>query len=72
MLSHGYCIRSHLGRIWTDSLVHDEDALMLLIKKMGVDRIMLGSDYPFPRKLNQSRVKMSFFQLLYYETKVNH
>ncbi|KAI8608705.1 hypothetical protein BC830DRAFT_1071728, partial [Chytriomyces sp. MP71] len=39
---------SYLGRIWTDSLVHDEDALMFLIKKIGVNRIMCGSDYPFP------------------------
>ncbi|KAI8615538.1 hypothetical protein BC830DRAFT_1161320 [Chytriomyces sp. MP71] len=39
---------SYLGRIWTDSLVHDEDALMFLIKKIGINRIMCGSDYPFP------------------------
>ncbi|KAI9332295.1 hypothetical protein DFJ73DRAFT_62809 [Zopfochytrium polystomum] len=39
---------SYLRRIWTDSLVHDEDALHFLIKKIGVDHIMLGSDYPFP------------------------
>ncbi|KAJ3377841.1 hypothetical protein HDU84_008141 [Entophlyctis sp. JEL0112] len=39
---------SYLGRIWTDSLVHDEDALQYLIKKIGVERIMCGSDYPFP------------------------
>ena len=30
-----------------DSLVHDRDALDLLLKKMGEDRIVLGSDYPF-------------------------
>ena len=40
--------RSYLGRIYTDSLVHDEDALLFLIKKIGIDKIMLGSDYPFP------------------------
>lgn len=39
---------SYIGRIWCDSLVHDPDALELLIKKIGVDRIILGSDYPFP------------------------
>jgi aminocarboxymuconate-semialdehyde decarboxylase len=37
-----------LSRINVDSLVHDEDALRFLIKKLGVDRVMLGSDYPFP------------------------
>ncbi|KAL1917072.1 uncharacterized protein VTP21DRAFT_5270 [Calcarisporiella thermophila] len=37
-----------LDRIWTDSLVHDEDTLKFLIQKIGIDRIVLGSDYPFP------------------------
>lgn len=40
--------RSYLGRFYVDSLVHDPDVLRLLIKLMGVDRIALGSDYPFP------------------------
>lgn len=31
-----------------DSLVHDEDILKLILKKFGPDRIILGSDYPFP------------------------
>ena len=31
-----------------DSLVHDADALDYLIKKIGVDKIALGTDYPFP------------------------
>lgn len=39
---------SYIGRIWCDSLCHDHDALDLLIKKIGEDRIMLGTDYPFP------------------------
>ncbi|RKP08828.1 2-amino-3-carboxymuconate-6-semialdehyde decarboxylase [Thamnocephalis sphaerospora] len=39
----------YISRIWVDSLVHDEDTLKFLIKKMGSHRrIMLGSDYPFP------------------------
>lgn len=40
--------RSYLGRFYVDSLVHDADMLRLLIKLIGVDRIVLGSDYPFP------------------------
>lgn len=36
------------GKIWVDSLVHDSDALRLLIKVMGENRVVLGSDYPFP------------------------
>jgi aminocarboxymuconate-semialdehyde decarboxylase len=31
-----------------DSLVHDSDALRLLLKLFGVQRVALGSDYPFP------------------------
>ena len=38
----------YLGKFWTDSLVHDMDALAFLIKKLGVDKIALGTDYPFP------------------------
>ncbi|CAH1763466.1 14681_t:CDS:2 [Entrophospora sp. SA101] len=38
----------YLGRIQVDSLVHDEDTLKFLIKKIGINKIMLGSDYPFP------------------------
>ncbi|RKP01969.1 hypothetical protein CXG81DRAFT_7136, partial [Caulochytrium protostelioides] len=36
------------GRVWTDGLVHDPAALALLLRKIGPDRVMLGSDYPFP------------------------
>jgi len=31
-----------------DSLVHDADMLRLIVKLFGEDRVMLGSDYPFP------------------------
>ena len=36
-----------MDRIWVDSLCHDEEVLELLIKKFGINRIILGSDYPF-------------------------
>jgi aminocarboxymuconate-semialdehyde decarboxylase len=36
------------ARFYVDSLVHDPDALRLLLKLFGADRIALGSDYPFP------------------------
>lgn len=36
------------ARFWVDSLVHDADALRLLVHLMGPRRIALGSDYPFP------------------------
>jgi aminocarboxymuconate-semialdehyde decarboxylase len=36
------------ARFFVDSLVHDGDALTLLLKLFGAKRIALGSDYPFP------------------------
>jgi aminocarboxymuconate-semialdehyde decarboxylase len=36
------------ARFYVDSLVHDPDALTLLLKLFGAQRIALGSDYPFP------------------------
>ena len=36
------------ARFYVDSLVHDADALHLLIKLFGASRVALGSDYPFP------------------------
>ncbi|MDQ6655504.1 MAG: amidohydrolase [Verrucomicrobiota bacterium] len=36
------------ARFYVDSLVHDRDALLLLLKLFGAQRIALGSDYPFP------------------------
>ncbi|KNG91262.1 2-amino-3-carboxymuconate-6-semialdehyde decarboxylase [Aspergillus nomiae NRRL 13137] len=34
--------------IWIDSLTHDVDLLEFLVKKVGPNRIVMGSDYPFP------------------------
>src|SRR5438477_11700811 len=36
------------ARFYVDSLVHDADALGLLLKLFGAQRVALGSDYPFP------------------------
>src|SRR5207247_4715606 len=36
------------ARFYVDSLVHDADALALLLKLFGAQRVALGSDYPFP------------------------
>lgn len=43
-----YSCRLLLDRIYVDSLVHDSDVLKLLLAKFGEDRVILGSDYPFP------------------------
>jgi aminocarboxymuconate-semialdehyde decarboxylase len=40
--------REYLGQFWVDSLVHDAASLRSLLDVVGEDRIILGSDYPFP------------------------
>ena len=34
-------------RFWVDSLTHDPDVLRFLIGRIGTERVLLGSDYPF-------------------------
>lgn len=49
--SEGVTPTRHLSsgnNIWIDGLVHDPDLLEYLCKKIGKDRILMGSDYPFP------------------------
>jgi aminocarboxymuconate-semialdehyde decarboxylase len=36
------------ARFYVDSLVHDPDALRMLLRLFGSKRVALGSDYPFP------------------------
>ncbi|MGI8760314.1 MAG: amidohydrolase family protein [Jatrophihabitantaceae bacterium] len=38
----------YLGRFFVDSVVFDERALRLLVDTVGADRVMVGSDYPYP------------------------
>ena len=38
----------YLNRFYVDSAVFDQRALQFLVDTMGADRVMLGSDYPFP------------------------
>ena len=40
--------RAYLGRFYLDSLVHDAAMLRHIIDLIGAQRVMLGSDYPFP------------------------
>jgi len=40
--------RAYVDRIFFDSLVHDPSALNYLVELVGAERVMLGSDYPFP------------------------
>lgn len=43
--------RSVLGKIYTDCIVHDASALELSRSVFGADRIVFGSDWPFPMGL---------------------
>lgn len=60
-VAHGHQVRPDLcaiactdaptnfhGRIYADSLVHDPQALRLLLHIVGKDRVVYGSVYPFP------------------------
>ncbi|MGD9584760.1 MAG: amidohydrolase family protein [Lysobacterales bacterium] len=40
--------REYFPRLFFDSCVHDPQALRYLIDVVGDDRVMLGTDYPFP------------------------
>jgi aminocarboxymuconate-semialdehyde decarboxylase len=44
-----YLARGNMpARFFVDSLIHDPDALKLLLKLFGPQRVAFGSDYPFP------------------------
>ena len=38
----------YVDRFYYDTLLHHSEALKFLAKIVGYDRILLGSDYPFP------------------------
>ncbi|MGH3245194.1 MAG: amidohydrolase family protein, partial [Trebonia sp.] len=38
----------YAGRFYVDSVVFDERALRLLVDTAGPDRVLVGSDYPYP------------------------
>jgi aminocarboxymuconate-semialdehyde decarboxylase len=38
----------YIGRFYVDSVVFDERALRLLVDTVGTDRVVVGSDYPYP------------------------
>jgi aminocarboxymuconate-semialdehyde decarboxylase len=40
--------REQVDRIHVDALVHDREALRLLLSVFGPERVALGTDYPFP------------------------
>lgn len=58
-LDHGYRVRpecrdaiprppsSYLRHVYFDTIAHDRGALGYLVRSVGADRVLLGSDYPF-------------------------
>ena len=36
------------GNLYADSIVHDPEAIAFLVRRMGAERVFLGTDYPFP------------------------
>lgn len=60
-IEHGFDVRPDLvaidnpispsnntDKFWVDSLVHNEKAFSFLLDIMGIDKVCMGSDYPFP------------------------
>ena len=58
-IDHGFSVRpeakvaidrppsTYLRQLYFDSITHDNEVLEFLCKRVGSDRVMLGSDYPF-------------------------
>jgi aminocarboxymuconate-semialdehyde decarboxylase len=40
--------KNYLGKFYLDSLVHDKTMLKYVVDLIGEDKVVLGSDYPFP------------------------
>jgi aminocarboxymuconate-semialdehyde decarboxylase len=39
---------SYVRRFWYDSLVYDPGTVATLVQRVGADRVVVGTDYPFP------------------------
>jgi aminocarboxymuconate-semialdehyde decarboxylase len=40
--------RDYCGHFWVDSLIHDAKMFEYVVDLLGADKIILGTDYPFP------------------------
>lgn len=61
--------REYLGKFYLDSLVHDEMALKYLVDLIGDEKIVLGSDYPFPLGEHHPGKLIESMSSLSYESK---
>src|SRR5262249_42553148 len=43
---------AYLRRLWFDSIVYDPTGLRHLIERVGVERVVLGTDFPFDMGLD--------------------
>ena len=48
---------TYLRKLWYDALVYTPAALRHLVEAVGVDRVMLGSDYPFDMGVTDAPVR---------------
>ena len=51
--------RSLLGRFYVDCIVHDAAALQLIAGTFGEDRVLFGSDWPFPMGIPEPHVQLA-------------
>lgn len=70
--------RKYLRRMYFDSLVHDASKLDYLIRLVGADQVMLGSDYPFPlgepepgKLIEASEYDQEIKEMLFYGAALN-
>ena len=40
--------RSYVGKFWVDSITHDARLMDYVLELQGADKVVMGSDYPFP------------------------
>ena len=40
--------KEYLGKFWVDSVTHDAEMFEYILKKIGSEKVCVGSDYPFP------------------------
>ncbi len=39
---------TYLGKFYVDSLTHSPEMLKIVVDMFGADKVMLGTDFPFP------------------------
>lgn len=70
--------RKYLGKFWVDSVTHDPLMLEYVLKLQGDDKVMLGSDYPFPlgdleigKFIEEMSLPISVKENIFYKSALN-